>query len=162
VGTSTRDKAKLFSGSIDVSLKDFTESALGYFVRYKLNPMEVNQLEDVSKEVHRLRNQVFGFLKTQEEQYSVPLLQQVYSLPGQINSVAQMMEVLVGSLKQMHLLLFKIKTIQDIHLTTAYYLSGREEEELQELVKGNKERFERELSRFEKKLTSPQDNSTSV
>jgi hypothetical protein len=62
----------------------------------------------------------------------------------------------------MHLLLFKIKTIQDIHLTTAYCLSGREEEELQGLVKGNKERFERELARFEKKLTSPQDNHPSV
>ncbi len=72
ISTGLRDQAKTYAGTLDVSLKDFTENALWYFIRYKLNPVTANRVEDVPKEVHRLRNQVVGVLKTQEAQYSSP------------------------------------------------------------------------------------------
>jgi Ser/Thr protein kinase RdoA (MazF antagonist) len=152
ISTSLRDQAKTYTGTLDVSLKDFTENALWYFIRYKLNPVAANQVEDVPKEVHRLRNQVVGVLKTQEAQYSVPLLQEVHALHERLAAVAATVEGLGGYFAQLHQLLFKIKTIQDICLTTLYYLSGQEEGLVKEVAAQNKGRFESEMAQFEQRL----------
>jgi hypothetical protein len=53
---------------------------------------------------------------------------------------------------QLHQLLFKIKTIQDISLTTLYYLSGQEEGVVKEVAAQNKGRFESEMAQFEQRL----------
>jgi hypothetical protein len=152
ISTSLRDRAKTYTGTLDVSLKDFTENALWYFIRYKLNPVAANQVEDLPKEVHRLRNQVVGVLKTQEAQYSVPLLQEVHALHERLAAVAGTVEGLDGYFAQLHQLLFKIKTIQDISLTTLYYLSGQEEGVVKEVAAQNKQRFESEMAQFEQRL----------
>ncbi len=152
INTAIRDQAKKYAGTLDVSLKEFTENALWYFLRYKLNPVVANQVEDVPKEVHRLRNQVVGVLKTQEVQYSVPLLQEVHTLHERLEAVAGTVEGLNGYFAQIHQLLFKIKTIQDISLTTLYYLSGQEEGVVKEVAAQNKGRFEAEMAQFEQRL----------
>jgi hypothetical protein len=152
ISTILRDQAKTYTGTLDVSLKDFTENALWYFIRYKLNPVAANQVEDVPKEVHRLRNQVVGVLKTQEAQYSVPLLQEVHALHERLAAVAGAVEGLGGYFAQLHQLLFKIKTIQDISLTTLYYLSGQEEGTVKEVAAQNKARFESEMVQYEQRL----------
>jgi hypothetical protein len=109
-------------------------------------------VEDVPKEVHRLRNQVVGVLKTQETRYSLPLLQEVHTLHERLGAVAVAVEGLSGYFAQLHKLLFKIKTIQDISLTTAYYLSGQEEAVVKEIAAQNKRRFESEMAQFEGRL----------
>jgi hypothetical protein len=152
ISAGLRNQAKAYAGTLDVSLKEFSENALWYFIRYKLNPVVANQVEDMPKEVHRLRNQVVGVLKTQEAQYSLPLFKEVHALHERLSAVAGTVEGLNGYFAQLHQLLFKIKTIQDISLTTAYYLSAQEEGVVKEVAARNKQRFESEMAQFEQHL----------
>ncbi len=160
ISTSLRDQAKTYTGTLDVSLKDYTENALWYFIRYKLNPVAANQVEDVPKEVHRLRNQVVGVLKTQEAQYSVPLLQEVHALHERLAAVAGTVEGLDGYFAQLHQLLFKIKTIQDISLSTLYQLSEQDDETLTGIIKQNKQRFLAEMEQFRQRMKMPEETGS--
>jgi hypothetical protein len=152
VSPAVQQKAKAHAEALGVSLREFSEGALQYFVKYKLNPAEVNAVEDVPKEVYKLRNQVFSFLKKQEFEHLLPLLRQAYSLHGQGQQVQQQMESLHRQLEEVYLLLFKIKTIQDISLTTLYRLSEQDEETLSEVMKHNKQRFLSEMKQFTERL----------
>ncbi len=152
VSPSVQQKAKAHAETLSVSLREFSEGALLYFVKYKLNPAEVNAVEDVPKEVHKLRNQVFSFLKKQEFEHLLPLLRQAYGLQGQGEQVRQQIESLHRQLEEVYLLLFKIKTIQDISLTTLYRLSGQDEETLAGVMKHNKQRFLQEMKQFTERL----------
>jgi Ser/Thr protein kinase RdoA (MazF antagonist) len=79
-------------------------------------------------------------------------LQEVHALHERLAAVAGTVEGLGEYFAQLHQLLFKIKTIQDISLTTLYYLSGQEEGVVKEVAAQNKGRFESEMAQFEQRL----------
>ncbi len=147
---AVRKRAKEQADTLKVPLKEFAEGALLYFIKYKLHPGQVDALEDVPKEVHKLRNQVFSFLQKQESLHVLPLVKTVYALQGEVEKLHQQQETI-------YLLLFKIKTIQDISLSTLYQLSEQDEETLTEIIKGNKQRFLAEMEQFRQKLKVPEE-----
>ena len=51
----------------------FTEAALNYFVKHKIDPRFFDDSESLTNQVVRLRNQIFSFLKVQEQQHIMPL-----------------------------------------------------------------------------------------
>ncbi len=101
--------------------------------------------------VHKLRNQVFSFLQKQESLHLLPVVKAVYALQGEVEKLHQQQEAI-------YLLLFKIKTIQDISLSTLYQLSGEDEETLTGIINQNKQRFLAELEQFRQKLKTPEVN----
>jgi hypothetical protein len=169
INNSIRKRAKMHATNLGLTLKEFTEQALLYFVKYQLNPLEVNKVEEVPKEMHKLRNQVFAFLKTQEQQYIIPLLKEVYAvhehsknLFEDMGSLSGEFSKVYGQLEHIYLLLFKIKTIQDISLTTLYQLSDQDEIFLKELIERNKQQFLKEINHFQKDVEIGMKNNEQV
>ena len=56
-----------------LTIKMFTEAALNYFVKHKIDPRFFDDSESLTNQVVRLRNQIFSFLKVQEQQHIMPL-----------------------------------------------------------------------------------------
>jgi len=152
VRVEVKDKAKEHAENIDLTLKEFTEEALRYFIRYKLNPIEVNQTEDLPKEVNRLRNHIFSFLKTQEQQFIIPILEKSTLIERNTKSMLEDLAKLEEQLYRIYILLFKIKTIQDISLSTLYNLSDQDDKFIEELIKNNKLKYENEINNFESQI----------
>ncbi len=150
---SVRKRAKEQADALKVPLKEFAEGALLYFIRYRLHPGQMEAREDVPKEVHKLRNQVFSFLQKQESLHLLPVVKAVYALQGEVEKLHQQQEAI-------YLLLFKIKTIQDISLSTLYQLSGEDEETLTGIINQNKQRFLAELEQFRQKLKTPEETGS--
>lgn len=152
VRVEVKDKAKEHAENIGITLKEFTEEVLRYFIRYKLNPFEVNQTEDLPKEVNRLRNHIFSFLKTQEQQLIIPLLEKSTLIERNTKSMLEDLAKLEEQLYRIYILLFKIKTIQDISLSTLYNLSDQDDKFIEELIKNNKLKYENEINNFESQI----------
>jgi hypothetical protein len=110
----------------------------------------VNKSQDLPKEVNRLRNHLFAFHKTQEEKYLVPMLRETYALAPRLEGLHHSLAETLTQLQNIHLLLYKIKIIQDISLSTTYILADHDEAWLRELISRNKERFDAEVAKFEK------------
>jgi len=54
-------------------MKMFTEGALNYFIKHKIDPRFFDDSDSLANQVVRLRNQIFSFLQVQERQYLIPL-----------------------------------------------------------------------------------------
>ncbi len=138
---------------LGISLKDYVEHAVGYFNKYKLSPVTENEVEDIPKEVHRLRNHLFGFLKEQERQYILPLVKQVYTIHDTTEHLSGMVERLTEQMEAVYLLLYKIKTIQDLNLSTLYKaMDDSGTQPVGEIIEENTRIFKGEMAQFEAKL----------
>jgi hypothetical protein len=56
-----------------LTMKMFTETALNYFIKHKIDPRFFDDSDSLANQVVRLRNQIFSFLQVQERQYLIPL-----------------------------------------------------------------------------------------
>ncbi len=56
-----------------LTMKMFTEGALNYFIKHKIDPRFFDDSDSLANQVVRLRNQIFSFLQVQEHQYLIPL-----------------------------------------------------------------------------------------
>ena len=71
-------KTKFVHGKITnqvqkLTMKMFTETALNYFIKHKIDPRFFDDSDSLANQVVRLRNQIFSFLQVQERQYLIPL-----------------------------------------------------------------------------------------
>ncbi len=164
VSASVRRKAQQHadalseSSSSKLTLKEYTEQALYYFAKYRIDPREASQSEDLAKEVHRLRNHLFGFLQTQERQYTIPLIKEVYGLQEttrehskDISQLLESLDQVSQSMRHICLLLYKVKTIQDLSLTTLYEVF-EDEKLVKGIVERNRNRFKQEMTHIEQGL----------
>jgi hypothetical protein len=88
-----------------LTMKMFTEGALNYFIKHKIDPRFFDDSDSLANQVVRLRNQIFSFLQVQERQYLIPLntnlaeLKQknsTQSIAENINSTRQILAYLVS------------------------------------------------------------------
>lgn len=56
-----------------LTMKMFTETAVNYFIKHKIDPRFFDDSDSLANQVVRLRNQIFSFLQVQERQYLIPL-----------------------------------------------------------------------------------------
>ncbi|WP_064198444.1 MULTISPECIES: hypothetical protein [Emticicia] len=74
----THLKTKFVNGKLTnqvqkLTMKMFTEGALNYFTKHKIDPRFFDDSDSLANQVVRLRNQIFSFLQVQERQYLIPL-----------------------------------------------------------------------------------------
>ncbi|GAB2642350.1 hypothetical protein [Emticicia sp. W12TSBA100-4] len=56
-----------------LTMKMFTETALSYFIKHKIDPRFFDDSDSLANQVVRLRNQIFSFLQVQERQHIMPI-----------------------------------------------------------------------------------------
>ncbi len=56
-----------------LTMKMFSEAALNYFIKHKIDPRFFDDSDSLANQVVRLRNQIFSFLQVQERQYLIPI-----------------------------------------------------------------------------------------
>ena len=86
-GLLERGKKKKISQKIeDLTLKTFTEAALSYFIKAKIDP-RFYQDSSIGSEINRLRNHILGFIVMQENKFIRPFQQDINGLKNELSSL---------------------------------------------------------------------------
>jgi len=130
------------------TLKEYSESALLYFVKNGLDPTEQLHSGEVSVEVIKLRNQIFSFLQKQEQSYILPMFRE---LTGQGAGVEKSLSTMISQLEKVYDLLFRINQMVHVSTSTTLYVSGLAAEQIEDIKEKNKAFVERQVSEFRQK-----------
>lgn len=127
------------------TLKEYSESALLYFIKNGLDPTQELQSGQVSVEVVKLRNQIFSFLQKQEQAYILPMFREV---TGQNEGVEKSLDKMISQLEKVYELLYRINQMVHVSTSTTLYVSGLASEQIEDIKEKNKAFVESQVSEF--------------
>ena len=123
----------------EIGVGEYVETVISFFVKNHLNPFEVEKNLDLTKEVQLLRRHIFGFMKTQEMSYIIPMKDTVDKLHNNVIYMAEMSE-------KMEKEMIKFKILQNLQLNASIQLSDQEPQYIERLTAEIQKRFEEQLN----------------
>ena len=130
------------------TLKEYSESALLYFIRNGLDPTKELQSGEVSVEVVKLRNQIFSFLQKQEQAYILPIFREVTS---QSQVVENSLDKMISQLEKVYELLYRINQMVHVSTSTTLHVSGLDPGQIEDIKEKNKTFVDSQVSEFKEK-----------
>ena len=123
----------------EIGVGEYVETVISFFVKNHLNPFEVEKNLDLNKEVQLLRRHIFGFMKTQELSYIIPMKDTVDKLHNNVIYMAEMSE-------KMEKEMIKFKILQNLQLNASIQLSDQEPQYIERLTAEIQKRFEEQVN----------------
>lgn len=123
----------------EIGVGEYVETVISFFVKNHLNPFEVEKNLDLTKEVQLLRRHIFGFMKTQELSYIIPMKDTVDKLHNNVIYMAEMSE-------KMEKEMIKFKILQNLQLNASIQLSDQEPQYIERLTAEIQKRFEEQVN----------------
>ena len=123
----------------EIGVGEYVETVISFFVKNHLNPFEVEKNLDLNKEVQLLRRHIFGFMKTQEMSYIIPMKDTVDKLHNNVIYMAEMSE-------KMEKEMIKFKILQNLQLNASIQLSDQEPQYIERLTAEIQKRFEEQVN----------------
>ena len=123
----------------EIGVGEYVETVISFFVKNHLNPFEVEKNLDLTKEVQLLRRHIFGFMKTQEMSYIIPMKDTVDKLHNNVIYMAEMSE-------KMEKEMIKFKILQNLQLNASIQLSDQEPQYIERLTAEIQKRFEEQVN----------------
>ena len=123
----------------EIGVGEYVETVISFFVKNHLNPFEVEKNLDLTKEVQLLRRHIFGFMKTQEMSYIIPMKDTVDKLHNNVIYMAEMSE-------KMEKEMIKFKILQNLQLNATIQLSDQEPQYIERLTAEIQKRFEEQVN----------------
>ena len=148
-------KAKEHARQLGIkTLKEYSESALLYFIKNGIDPTQELESGQVSVEVTRLRNQVFSFLQKQEQAYILPIFREVTGQSEGIEKVEKSLEKMVEQLEKVYDLLYRINQMVHVSTSTTLFVSGLPQGQIDDIKEKNRAFVEAQVSEFKQKKQS--------
>ena len=123
----------------EIGVGEYVETVISFFVKNHLNPFEVEKNLDLTKEVQLLRRHIFGFMKTQELSYIIPMKDTVDKIHNNVIYMAEMSE-------KMEKEMIKFKILQNLQLNASIQLSDQEPQYIERLTAEIQKRFEEQVN----------------
>jgi hypothetical protein len=130
---------RLKEKDFEIGVGEYVETVISFFVKNHLNPFEVEKNLDLTKEVQLLRRHIFGFMKTQEMSYIIPMKDAMDKLHNNVIYVAEMNE-------KMEKEMIKFKILQNLQLNASIQLSDQEPQYIEKLIAEIQKRFEEQVN----------------